>query len=146
MADNANFVRSLLEAWNRRDYDYLTESTAADAVVTLVGTGETFHGPEGSHQLDKMWADAFPDGHITIDRVIEAGDLVVAEYTGRGTHTGPMVTSMGTIPTTGRSVTLQFCDIIEVKNGKAQARRSYGDTGALMTQLGLITAPTAATQ
>lgn len=146
MADNANFVRSLLEAWNRRDWEYIKASTAADSVLTVIGTGETFHGPEGFHQSDKMWADAFPDAKITEDRIIEAGDLVVVEYTGRGTNTGPMVTSAGTVPATGRSVTLQFCDIFEVKNGKVQARRSYGDTGALMTQLGLITAQTAATQ
>jgi len=57
-----------------------------------------------------------------------------------------MVTSAGTVPATGRSVTLPFCDIFEVKNGKVQSRRSYGDTGALMTQLGLIAAQTAATQ
>jgi len=146
MADNANFVRSLMEAWNKRDYEYLKASTAADSVLTLTGTGETFHGPEGFHQIDKMWADAFPDGKITLGRIIEAGDLVAVEYTGRGTHTGPMVTSAGTVPATGRSVTLQFCDIFEVKNGKLQSRRSYGDTGALMTQLGLIAAQTAATQ
>ena len=146
MADNANFVRSLLEAWNRRDWENLKASIAADSVLTVVGTGETFHGPEGFHQIDKMWADAFPDGKITEDRIIEAGDLVVVEYTGRGTHTGPLVISAGTIPATGRSVTLQFCDIFEVKNGKVQSRRSYGDTGALMTQLGLIAAQTAATQ
>lgn len=146
MAENANFVRGLLEAWNRRDFEYIKESTAADSALTLVGTGETFHGPEGFHQINKMWADAFPDGRITVDRIIEAGDLVVVEYTGRGTHTGPLVISAGTIPATGRSVTLQFCDIYEVKNGKIQSRRDYGDTGALMTQLGLITGQTAATQ
>lgn len=146
MADNANFVRSLLEAWNRRDWETLKASTAADSVLTVIGTGETFHGPEGVHQSDKMWADAFPDAKITEDRIIEAGDLVVVEYTGRGTHTGPMVTGAGTVPATGRSVTLQFCDIFEVRNRKVQSRRSYGDTGALMTQLGLITAQTAATQ
>lgn len=146
MADNANFVRSLLEAWNRRDWESLKASTAADAVLTVVGTGETFHGPEGFHQIDKMWADAFPDGKITEDRIIGAGDLVVVEYTGRGTHTGAMVTSAGTVPATGRSVTLQFCDIFEVRKGKVQSRRSYGDTGSLMTQLGLIAAQTAATQ
>jgi len=146
MADNANFVRSLLEAWNRRDWENIKTSTAADAVLTLAGTGETFHGPEGFNQIDRMWADAFPDGKITEDRIIEAGDLVVVEYTGRGTHTGPMVTGAGTVPATGRSATLQFCDIFEVRNGKVQSRRSYGDSGALMTQLGLIAAQTAATQ
>ena len=29
-----------------------------------------------------MWADGFPDGMVTVDRVIASGDHVVVEYTG----------------------------------------------------------------
>ena len=145
MADNANFVRSLLEAWNRRDFDYIGERAADDSVITDAGSGETWRGIEGARQYNTMWADAFPDGKITVDRILEAGGTVVVEYTGRGTHTAPLVTSRGTIPATGRSVTLHFCDIYDIKDGKIQKQHTYGDSGALMAQLGLTAAqPTAA--
>jgi steroid delta-isomerase-like uncharacterized protein len=146
MADNANFVRSLYEAWNKRDFDYLAESTAADTVLTVVGTGETYRGLEDAIGYNKMLAEAFPDAKTTIDNIIESGDTVVVEYTGKGTHNGAYVTTAGTIPATGRAVTLQFCDVYEIKNGKLQTRRMYSDSGALMVQLGLMAAQPTATQ
>lgn len=144
MAENGTLIRSLIEAWNQRDFDKIADSTAPDAKTVIVGSGQTFTGPDGSRAFDSMWADAFPDGRVTIDQVIESGDHVVVEYTGRGTHTGTLRTGMGDIPATGKSLTLQLCDVYEVKDGKVRSQRSYFDTGSLMAQLGL--APQAATQ
>jgi steroid delta-isomerase-like uncharacterized protein len=146
MAENADLIRSIYDAFNRRDFDYIRECTAPDAVLTDVGTGERFEGRDGGYRYNTMWADAFPDGRITLDRIIEAGDVVVTEYTGQGTHTGPMVTSAGTIPPTGRSVTLHFCDVYVIKDGKVQNENTYGDSGAFMSQLGLLATQPAATQ
>ncbi len=146
MADNAELVRGLVEAWNNRDFDYIADCTAPDAVTTMVGTGATFQGPEGSRQYDEMWAGAFPDGKATIDRIFASGDVVAVEYTGKGTQTGPMVTGAGTIPATGRSVTLHLCDIYEIKDGKVQKQNVYLDSADLMTQLGVTAGQTAATK
>ena len=139
MASNAQLARRVHEAWNERNFDEIAEATAPDAMLTIVGTGDTFEGPEGTYAYNKMWADGFPDGSVTVDRVIESGDHVVVEFTGRGTHTGTLATSMGEIPATGRSVTLQLCDVMELRNGKIQRQRTYFDTGSLVAQLGLAT-------
>jgi steroid delta-isomerase-like uncharacterized protein len=145
MAENAELINGLMEAFNRRDFEYIRERTGPDSVLTDVGSGETWRGPDEGQRYTTMWAEAFPDGKITVDRIIEAGDTVVVEYTGNGTHTGDMVTSRGTIPATGKKVTLHFCDIYDLKDGKVLSQRTYGDSGALMAQLGLTTAqPTAA--
>lgn len=143
MADNADLARRLHEAWNERNFDEMAEAMAPDATITIVGSGDTFEGIEGSRQYSTMWADGFPDGKVTIDRVIESGDQVVVEYTGRGTHTGTLATSMGDIPATGRSMTLQLCDVMEFSNGKVRSQRSYFDTGSMMAQLGLMADQTA---
>jgi steroid delta-isomerase-like uncharacterized protein len=140
MADNAQLVRDMFEAWNNRDFDFIVEATTSDVVLTDAGSGETFRGRDGVLGYNKMWADAFPDGKITVDRVIAAGDTVVVEYTGRGTHTAPLVSSGGTIPATGRSVTLHFCDVNEFKDDKVHKTVSYGDSGSFMAQLGLTAA------
>lgn len=145
MADNAEFVRGLLEAWNDRDFDQIMEATAPDAVLTDAGSGEIFRGREEIRTYNTMWADAFPDGRITVDRVIASGDTVVAEYTGRGTHTDLLVTRGGTIPPTGRSVTLHFCDIYDITDGKVKTQHTYGDSGSLMAQLGLTAGQAAPT-
>jgi steroid delta-isomerase-like uncharacterized protein len=145
MADNADLARRLHEAWNERNFDELAEAVAPDATITLVGSGDTFEGPEGSRAYNTMWADGFPDGKVTVDRVIASGDDVVVEFTGRGTHTGTLVTSMGEIPATGRSLTLQLCDVMEFKDGKVRSQRTYFDSGSMMAQLG-ITAEQMASQ
>ena len=146
MADNADLARRLHEAWNERNFDEIAEATAPDSTITLVGSGDTFEGADGSRAYNTMWADGFPDGKVTIDRVIASGDHVVVEFTGRGTHTGTLVTSMGEIPATGRSLTLQLCDVMEYKNGKVQSQRTYFDSGSMMAQLGLGAEQTASQQ
>jgi steroid delta-isomerase-like uncharacterized protein len=145
MADNATLARSLYEAWNERDFDAVAEATAPDGQLTIVGSGETFVGPEGSRAYNTMWAEAFPDGVITVDRIITMDDCVVVEFTGRGTHTGTLATAAGSIPATGRSVTLQLCDVLEFSDGKVRSQRTYFDTGSLMAQLGMTAEQTATT-
>lgn len=144
MADNADLARQLYEAWNNRDFDFSPEHSTPDATITMVGSGQVFHGAEGGRQFGEGWAQAFPDGRVTVDNVISQGDSVVVEYTGRGTHTGTLSTPAGDIPATGRSVTLQFLDVLEFDGDLVHAQRTYFDTGSMMAQLG-ITAPQAAT-
>lgn len=146
MADNATLARRLYEAFNERNFDELAEVIASDGQIVVAGTGDTFEGPEGALQYNKMWADGFPDASITIDRILSSGDIVAVEFTGRGTHTGTLVTSMGVIPATGRSVTLRLCDVTQFKDGKVASQHTYFDSGSLMAQLGLAAEQKATTQ
>jgi steroid delta-isomerase-like uncharacterized protein len=143
MADNLNLVRSLYDGWNNRDFDVLADATAPDGTITFMGSGEVLTGPEGSRAYSEMWANGFPDGRVTIDTIIADGDRVVVEFTGRGTHTGTLVTSMGEIPATGKSVTLKLCDVMVLSDGKITSQHSYLDTGNMMAQLGLTSEQTA---
>ena len=146
MTENESLARRFYEAWNERNFDELAAAAAPDGTITIVGPGDTFRGPEGSRQFGEMWAGGFPDGAVTVDRVIASGDHVIVEYTGRGTHTGTLATSMGDIPATGRSMTLELCDVMEFKDGKVQSQRTYFDTGSMMAQLGLGAGQEASTQ
>jgi len=143
MANNETLARELYEAWNNRDWQTTMDAVAPGGKITVMGTGDTFEGAEGAQQYNTMWADAFPDGRITIDHVYSAGDCVVVEFTGRGTHTGALKTSMGSIPATGRSVTLHLCDVLVFSDGKVKEQRNYLDTGSLMAQLGVTAGQTA---
>jgi steroid delta-isomerase-like uncharacterized protein len=146
MAANADLARRVHEAWNERDFDFIADAIAPDGRITIVGSGDTFEGIEGARAYNEMWAGGFPDGVVTVDRVIESGDYVVVEFTGRGTHTGTLVTSMGEVPATGRSLTLQLCDVMEFKDGKVQSQKTYFDTGSMMAQLGLTAGQMASQQ
>ena len=137
MTDNATLARSMYDAFNSRDFDQEAALWTEEGVMTDVGSGQEFHGPEGSRQSNRLWAEAFPDGRVTVDRVVAAGPYVVVEITGRGTHTGTLTSPAGSIPATGRSVTLQLCDVYEFGDGKARSRHTYFDSGSLLAQLGL---------
>ncbi|MFD6225870.1 ester cyclase [Streptomyces sp. NPDC060232] len=137
MADNETLVRELFRAWNDRDFESIAGSVAPDCTVVEEGSGRTLQGPDGFTQLAKALFDAMPDGTFTLDHLTSQGDRVVVEYTGSGTQTADLVLHAGTVPATGRPVTVHACDIYEVKDGKIQEGRVYLDTGAIMSQLGL---------
>ena len=145
MADNVTFLRRIYEAWNDRDFDVYADAMAPDGKIVIVGSGDVFVGPDGSRQYDESWANGFPDGRITIDNIFADGDRVVVEFTGRGTHTGTLETSMGAFPATGKSLTLKLCDVVELKDGKVQEQRTYFDSGSMMAQLGLAAEQSATT-
>jgi steroid delta-isomerase-like uncharacterized protein len=138
MADNLSIARRLYDGWNERAFDEIADYTTDDSELVIVGTGDVFKGREGALKYNKNWAEGFPDGRITVDNTLAAGDTVVVEFSGRGTHTGTLRTSMGDIPATGKSLTLHLCDVLEFRDGKIVRQRSYFDSGSMMAQLGLL--------
>ncbi len=147
MTDNNDATaREFYDAWNARDFDRVAGLVARDGEIVLVGSGARFVGSEGAKQWSLGWAGGFPDGEVSIDRVLSAGDDVVVQFTGRGTHTGDFVTPGGTLPPTGRRAALQFCDVMHLRGGRITSMHSYFDTASLLTQLGLMPAPAAARQ
>jgi steroid delta-isomerase-like uncharacterized protein len=137
MAEILSIARRFYDGWNERAFDELTEHVSDDAELVVVGTGDVFRGKDGSRAYNQNWADGFPDGRITIDNMVASGDTVVVEFTGRGTHTGTLATSMGDIPATGKSLTLKLCDVLEFRDDMVVRQRTYFDSGSMMAQLGL---------
>lgn len=137
MADNETIARGLFEAWNKREYEAVAEQISPDCTITDMGSGRTLQGTDGFLQFTQALFAAMPDAQFTLDHLTAQGDTVVLEYTGRGTHTGDLALQAGTVPATGRSLTVHVCDIYEVKDGKIHAARVYLDSGAVMAQLGL---------
>ena len=144
--DNSEIARRLYEQWNAREFERVAELVADDGEIVLVGSDTRFRGPEGAIEFSRMWADGFPDGKVTIDHIIQSGDTVVVQFTGRGTQTGPLRGPGGDIPATGRSVTLNLCDVHDIRDGKIRKLSSYFDSASLLQQLGVMPeAPVAAT-
>jgi predicted ester cyclase len=83
-----------------------------------------------------LWGlfEAFPDSRWTIDDMICEGEQVVTKKTMTGTHTG----ALGAIPPTGRSVTLQYVDIMRVRGGRITEHWLCIDQLGFMQQLGVI--------
>jgi len=138
MADIAAIARQYSDAWNRRDWDTFKGLLHAEYSYTG-GDGVRQDGPEAGLGVGQMFATAFPDGKIDVQRVHVAGDTAIVEFIGRGTHKGDL---MG-IPPTGKSISIPVVDILEIRDGKIHTEREVMDFAHMMQQLGVI--PAAAT-
>ncbi|MGI8886517.1 MAG: ester cyclase, partial [Gaiellaceae bacterium] len=83
-----------------------------------------------------LWGflNAFPDSRFTIDDMIAEGDRVVTKKTFTGTQSG----DFSGIPATGRTVTLQYVDIMRVRDGRIVEHWLSMDQLSFMQQLGVI--------
>jgi len=137
MADAAAIAREYLEGWNRRDWARWRELFHPQYTYNG-GDGQVQKGPEFGLALGQMFATAFPDGKLEIQRIHTVGDVAITEFIARGTHRGDL---MGIAPT-GRPMTLPVCNVIEVRDGKIYAEREYMDMLHMMQQLGVAPGPT----
>lgn len=138
MADPATIARQYHDAWNRRDWDTFKGLLHAGYSYTG-GDGVRQDGPDAGVGVGQMFATAFPDGKITVQKVNVAGDTAIVEFTGTGTHKGDL---LGIAPT-GKSISIPVCDVLEIRDGKIHTEREYIDFAHMMQQLGVM--PAAAT-
>ena len=139
MSDATSIARDYLDAWNRRDWARYRDVLHPEYTYTG-GDGQTQKGQDVGLAVGQMFATAFPDGRIDVQSVHATGNVAIAEFTGRGTHTGDL---MG-IAATGRQMSIPVCNIIEVRDGKLYAEREYMDMMHLMQQIGVAPAPATA--
>lgn len=133
MGRNADAVHALQEHFNSRDWDAMV-ADVSDECVFIDGQGQVLHGKEGLRGYGQGWVTAFSDGKVTDSRIYDAGDTVITEFVGRGTHDGPL----GPVPATGRSVSLPYLEIYHfAADGKITSGRAYFDMLGLMQQLGI---------
>jgi predicted ester cyclase len=75
--------------------------------------GEDIRGDE------QLWwnqaKSAFPDMTFTVELLIESGDLVVSNWTVRGTHTG---TAFYDLPPSGKPVHINGTAILRIRDGQ----------------------------
>jgi steroid delta-isomerase-like uncharacterized protein len=132
-ARNVETVRRYWEAHNRGDLDTLATFVAPDAVTTDRARDLTFHGPEGMRAFKQGLLTAFPDLIGTMERVVDAGDIVVCQEIAHGTNIGPL----GPLPPTGRRFSLPVCVVFRFNaHGRMQSADFYWDQLTMLTQLG----------
>jgi len=112
-----------------------------DPDVEVKEAGQTFRGRDAVRAQYQSWLDAFSAMRVAILGVVEGDDALAGEVRVTMTHTGPLPTPNGPIPPTGRTVTLEACDVARFRNGKIVSFHSYFDQFLLLAQLGLLPAP-----
>jgi steroid delta-isomerase-like uncharacterized protein len=131
-----------METVKRGDVEGLAAMSHPDAVHG--NAGESYRGAQGIRDLFKPIIDATSEREIQINNVIESGDTVAVEFVFRFKVSAPLVTPQGTIPATGKHVSLPSIGIYELRDGKLAGSRGMYDRLDLMTQLGLMGAPASA--
>ena len=82
----------------------------------------------------RAFINAFPDSYVTIEDMIAEGDRVVTKKTFTGTHTG----ELSGIPPTGNRVSIQYVDIMRVRDGQIVEHWLSMDQLSFMQQLGVV--------
>jgi steroid delta-isomerase-like uncharacterized protein len=136
--DNAALVRSLYDAYNRRDFSKSLALVSQDTKWTNIPFGTTFTGPQGFREYLENWSTAMPDSKIEVVNVVVGEEWTAVECIGRGTHTGSFVGPQGSIPATQKKLELKFCEVLRLHDGLIKEGHVYFDAATLMRQLGVM--------
>ena len=132
-ARNKEIVQTLhRRLWGGADLGVIEDLIAADA-VTHWGDSESATVEAIRADVERYFA-AFTDVSTSIDDLIGEDDKVVLRWTTTGTHTG----HYGTVPPTGRVVTMRGVDMYRLTGGRIVEAWSLWDALAAYQQLGLV--------
>jgi steroid delta-isomerase-like uncharacterized protein len=138
--ENLEIARKLYEEFNEHNFDAMAALCDQGVKYTDMVTGQTYEGSAGFLQSSQRWIGAFPDGRVEIVNQLAAGDAVVTEFVGHGTHEGPLEMRSGSIPATHKPVELSCCEVLRFRDGKVVVGRMYYDVLTLLHQLGVAPA------
>ncbi len=127
--------RFVEEVQNNQDFDAYDELNDPDFVNLSAPPGVPADRAGGKVYLQAL-ADAYPDARVTIQDMIAEGDQVVTKKTFAGTNTG----EFGGIPATGMRVSVQYVDIMRVREGRIVEHWLSLDQLSWLQQLGVIPA------
>jgi predicted ester cyclase len=132
---NVETLRAAHESWNKRDFAGVVSNAVKGLAYSDHGRNISLNTRDKFREWAEGWAKAFSDGRIIDPRYIDAGDIVVAQFTVEGTNDGPF----GSMKPTGRKMSLPFCEICHFdKQGRMVSGGCYYDQYTLLTQLGHI--------
>ncbi len=138
MSEVERIVRIFHESWDLRDPERGAAVIAQDCRFEDVARGELQVGPDGYRADYHRWRAAFPEGEVKITRVVVQDDWAVVEFVNRGVQSGPLKSSLGEFPPSGRFMEVRYCSVMRVAGGKVVEGRDYYDSASIARQLGLV--------
>ena len=131
------FIDRYNGAWNDHDIDAIVQMHADDSVFENHTTGDLNVGREAIGNAIRGIFTVFPDLNFETRRQYLRDDLVVQEWTARGTHLGKMNRAELEVEPTGLGVEYRGMDVIPIENGLVARKDVYSDGVTLLRQLGL---------
>jgi steroid delta-isomerase-like uncharacterized protein len=124
-------------AWNNHDVDTIVELHTENSVFENHTTGDVNVGKDAIGDAIRGIFTVFPDLSFETRRQYIRDDLVVQEWTARGTHLGKMMRAGLEVEPTGKQVEYRGIDVIPIESGKVARKDVYSDGVTLLRQLGL---------
>jgi steroid delta-isomerase-like uncharacterized protein len=136
-AELQQFIDRYNDAWNAHDVDAIVAMHTDDSVFENHTTGDVNVGREAIGKAVTGIFGVFPDLNFEARRQYIRKDLVVQEWTARGTQQGKMTRSGIEVAPTSREVEYRGMDVIPIRNGLVARKDVYSDGVTLLRQLGL---------
>jgi steroid delta-isomerase-like uncharacterized protein len=131
------FIDRYNGAWNDHNVDAIVQMHTDDSVFENHTTGDLNVGREAIGNAIRGIFTVFPDLNFETRRQYLRDDLVVQEWTARGTHLGKMKRAGLEVEPTGLGVEYRGMDVIPIENGLVARKDVYSDGVTLLRQLGL---------
>jgi steroid delta-isomerase-like uncharacterized protein len=137
-AELQEFIDRYNDAWNAHDVDAIVAMHTDDSVFENHVTGDVNVGREQIGSAIRGIFSVFPDLSFEGRRQYIREDLVVQEWTARGTHEGTMTRGGVKVEPTGKKVDYKGMDVIPIRDGLVARKDVYSDSITLLRQLGLM--------
>jgi predicted ester cyclase len=134
---NEEAIRILYQTAEVKDVPKFISLFTKEGMFYDVSAGKKYYGKEVGLTVE-IYAKAFPDMHREIYDMYVTGDVVTVELSLNGTHQGPLVLPLGTIPATGNKISAPCCDVFHLKDGKVVSFHCYTAATILLGQLGVL--------
>jgi len=129
--------------FNAHDLDGFAEVLADQVVFKAPGRMQG-EGKAACAAFFGSWFTAFPDARVEVLAVYIVDDVTVEEGKFMGTHNGVLHGPMGDVPPTGRSVEVDYIQVLRFRDGKHVSFNLMFDRLMMLEQLGLIPTPAVA--
>jgi ketosteroid isomerase-like protein len=137
---NLEAAHKAVDAINAGKFSDAVALMTADAVESDQTSAKDNKGPKEIEASMKMWFGAFKDAKISIDSSYAAGDYVIH----LGKFTGTNDKDLGKMKKTGKTVALDYAEVMLGKDGKAAQIWRFRSGMQFAAQMGLMPAPGAA--
>lgn len=142
--DLLRIARENVEAFNAGDWNRMKTTMAPNCTYEELATQRRIQGADQVVTADQGWKRAFPDAKGTITNTLATGNTVLLEVRWEGTHNGPLEAPSGTLPASGKRVTVPASMVMQFENDKIREVRHYFDMMTLLQQIGAMPARAAA--
>lgn len=130
-------IEARIAASNAQDWDTWMSLHTEDACRTAPELEAPLCTPAAMNEAIRVLVRAFPDYHLELKQAVEQGEWLAVRIHTTGTMTGPLTTSMGEVPPTGKKIEQDWVAMVRFEGDRIAAFDEFYDQLQLMEQLGL---------